>query len=247
MAYTATTWKDLNADGSRPDGAIPLDAKNLNRMEKGIEEGVNRVNIGRFQLNGDVTVDLGYKPRYLTAISDSGKSSFSIFQNTTTGVCKLSETGFTVAGTDEINSGNLSDYFNITNETYHFAYNAANNRFEATNGNKQGLSKTTAETKLSAKFDIDIEFTYGYSTEDTYDKLYITIEDGNGNTVEKIANGVSGSTTEKIYKGTIKAEQVIVFKYAKDGSGDKNLDQCYFGNMKRIGLESGQWSYMVIK
>lgn len=247
MAYTARTWKDLNADGSRPDGAIPLDAKNLNIMEKGIEEGVNRVNIGTFQLNGDVTVDLGYKPRYLTAISDSGKSSFSIFQNTTTGVCKLSETGFTVAGIDEINDDNLSDYFNITDGTYRFTYNTANNRFEATNGNKQGLSNTTAETKLSAKFDIDVEFIYGYSTESSHDRFYLTIEDGNGNTVQKIETGVSGPTTEKTYKGILKAGQVIVFKYTKDGSVDKNSDLCYFGNMKRIGLESGQWSYMVIK
>jgi hypothetical protein len=244
MTYTARIWKDVNADGSLPDDAIPLDAKNLNIMEKGIEEGVNRVNIGTFQLDGDVTVDLGYKPRYFTAISDDGTSSFSMFQNTTTGICKLSETGFTIVGTEEIDSDNLSEYFEITNDSYYFAYNATNKRFETNNKRE---NSTEAITKLRAKFDIKIEFIYGYSTEPAYDKFYLSIEDGNGNTIQDIETAVSGHIDEKIYRGILKAGQVIVFRYTKDSSGYKNPDQCYFGNIKKIGLKNGQWSYMVIK
>ena len=246
MAYERKFWLNKNADGTIPKGAIPISADNLNMMEAGIDEAVNRVAIGEFLVSGDAAVNLGYKPRYLTAISNSGKSSFSLFQNTTINECKLTDEGFVVGGTIDITNINMSEHFDISNGTYYFAYDGTSNAF-ASNNNKKDLPNTEATTALSAKFDMGIEFKYGYSSESSYDKFYLRIEDGNGNAVRVIEDGASGTTSEKTFSGTIRAGQRIVFRYKKDQSNDKNLDQCYFKDMKRIGVEGGTWSYMAIK
>lgn len=244
MAYERKTWLNKNPDGTIPNGAIPFSADNLNRMEAGIEEAVNRINIGEFRIDGDVTVELGYEPRYLTAISSSGNNSFSMFRGTTSGICKFSSKGFVVSGETNITNGNISEYFDVINSDYYFAYSSATNTFTS---NNRGLKSTTAKTVLKSKKDIKIEFTYGYSSESGCDKFYLSVVDDNGNIIQSVESGASGATREKTYSGTIKTGQSIVFEYQKDGSADKNLDQCYFKDIKKVGVEKGLWSYMVIK
>ena len=125
MAYTARIWTD-----GEVDGAIPLDAENLNIMEKGIEEAANMISIGEFELVNDVEIKLGYKPRYLTAISNSGSSSFAIFQNTKDIYCNLKDDGFSILGEVNITNSNISDYFEMANEgDYCFVYDSTNGRF----------------------------------------------------------------------------------------------------------------------
>ena len=238
MAYTARTRTD--------DGGIPLSAANLNTMEKGIEEAVNIVKIGECEVNGDTSVNLGYKARYLTAMASDGTEAFTMFQNTASEVCELTEDGFTLLGEKNITDSNLSEYFDETNgEKYYFAYNTATNRFVSNNNNK-GANGTHAVTKLTAKDDIKIKFTYGCDSEPA-DKIYIEIINQDGESDTKIETGVGGKNIEKSYSGIIRKGQTIVFTYKKDSSIDNYSDIGYFKDIKRIGLKSGQWSYMAIK
>ena len=239
MAYERKFWGNKGTSG-----AIPISAENLNRIEDGISEAINKIGIGRFEVDGKTHVYLEYEPKYLTAISDSGMSSFSLFQNTACDFCQLTYDGFDVDGTRYMTNEELSEYFDIHNDSYYFVYDSGTNKY-ASNNNNQNLHNTEAKTTLSAKDDINIEFTYGYSSESS-DKFYITIQE-NGKTIQTIEDGASGTTTEKTYKGTIKAGQSIIFKYKKDQSVDKNSDQCYFKDIKKIGVENGLWSYMAIK
>lgn len=238
MAYERKTWSNTGTSG-----AIPISAYNLNRMEEGIDEAINRIAFGEFMVDGETTVHLGYKPRYLTVASNSGNDSFSLLQNTTHGFGKLISDGFVVFGTEYLTNENLSEYFDIQNNSDYFVYDSETNRY-VSNNNNQNLHNTEAKTTLTAKHDMDIEFTYGYSCEDS-DRFYIEIKDG-AKTIQTI-NNVGGDATEKTYKGIIKAGQSIVFRYKKDSSVDKYSDQCYFKDIKKISTESGMWSYMAIR
>ena len=239
MAYEKKMWGNKGTSG-----AIPISAANLNRMEDGIEEAINRVSIGVFTVNGNTTVNLGYKPRYITAISNSGTDAFSAFQNTTSDYCTITDDGFVVLSEYDI-TNNISSYFDVTNNEYYFAYNSTNNQFES-NNNKKNLHDTTAKTSLKAKKTMEIQFTYGYETESA-DKFYISLLDSKGSRIYYLIDGVSGTDTEQIYNLKIEAGQSIVFEYKKDRSVDTGSDQCYFKNVKVIGAEKGNWSYMVIK
>lgn len=88
--------------------------------------------------------------------------------------------------------------------------------------NNQGKGGTTAMSTWTAKYDMDsVSFKYSYSCEDKYDKFTLTFA---GETIE---NGVSGVPTEvKTWSGSLKKGDTIVMKYTKDGSADKNDDQC---------------------
>ena len=111
MAYERKTWSNKGTSG-----AIPISAYNLNRMEEGIDEAINRIAFGEFMVDGETTVHLGYKPRYLTVASNSGNDSFSLLQNTTHGFGKLISDGFVVFGTEYLTNENLSEYFDIHND-----------------------------------------------------------------------------------------------------------------------------------
>lgn len=247
MAYERKTWLDKNPDGTIPPGAIPFSASNLNRMEAGIEEAINTVNIGEFIVNGSATVNLGYKPRYLTAMSNSGTSSFTMFQNTLCDYCTITDNGFVVVGVLDITE-NISEYFDVINNSkYFFEYDTTTKQF-ASNNNLKGANNTIAETSLRAKKDISIQFTYGYSTESsTSDQFYISLLDNNGNVIYYLLHGEGGAATEETCSVTVKRGQYVSFEYEKDHSIDKGLDQCYFKNVKIIGSENGNWSYMAIR
>ena len=237
MAYTARTW--IN------NGGIPLNAENLNTMEKGIEEAVNRVNIGDFYVDGETDVKLGYKPKYLTAIANDGTESFSMFQNTAIGgLCSFTDEGFVVHGGGEITNANLSNYFMAERKTYCFVYNASTYKCVCNNKNKDN---TTAKTKLTAKFNMEIEFEYGCSSESSCDEFSIYIYNSNNEIRRTIVNKLSGLNIGRTYKGSIGKGESIVFQYNKDGTKSTNDDMAYFTNIIGTTLKSGQWSYMTIK
>jgi hypothetical protein len=123
-----------------------------------------------------------------------------------------------------IRYSNISQYFSVQDDAYAFKFGVGTTSHIATSTNK-GISSSTAKTTLTAKQDMDINFDYSYSSEQNYDKFTLIVA---GTTVE---SAVSGATTTKSYSGSLKTGQSIVFQYAKDGSQNKNDDQCTFSNM----------------
>lgn len=125
-------------------------------------------------------------------------------------------------GSDQpiITTDNINEYFTVTNSSYYFA--GAGTVFTTNNG---GKNSSTAQTTLTALYDMDISFTYSYSSEANYDKFTLTVAGTN------IVTNASGATTVKNYSGTIAAGNTIIFKYTKDSSANGNNDQCTFSNM----------------
>lgn len=131
--------------------------------------------------------------------------------------------------TTSITASNISTYFTVTNSTYYF--NGSGSTFTTTNG---GVASSTASTKLTAKFDMDVSFTYSYASESNYDKFTLVVA---GTTV---ANALSGAPTSKTYSGSIQAGDVLDFSYVKDGSQDSNGDKCTFSGMSITYTEKTQ-------
>ena len=122
----------------------------------------------------------------------------------------------------DITASNISDYFTVTNGSSYY-FKGDGNVFTTNNA---GVNRSTATTTLTAKQDIrEISFNYSYSSEPNYDKFTLKVA---GSTIE---NAVSGATTTKSYNGSLTSGQTIEFKYAKDGSVNKNDDKCTFSNM----------------
>ena len=137
-------------------------------------------------------------------------------------------TNYSIAGDGSISTvniidSNISTYFDITNgSSYYFAGNGG--FFEA---NNTGLDNTTATTVLTAKYDMDITFSYSYVSESKYDKFTLKAKD----TI--VENAVSGDIGEavKTYSGSMKAGDKIEFTYAKDSSQSVEGEQCSFFGM----------------
>ena len=127
-----------------------------------------------------------------------------------------------------ITASNISEYFTVTNSPYYFAGDGA--VFTSNNG---GEDSSTAQTILTAKYDMDISFDYSYSSEARYDKFTLTVGDA---TVE---NAVSGATTTKQYSGSVSAGTAITFIYTKDSSQSSYDDKCTFSNMSVTGYFTG--------
>lgn len=123
-----------------------------------------------------------------------------------------------------ITAANIQEYFTVTNDSYYFAGNGST--FTTNNG---GVNNATAQTVLTALFDMTVSFTYSYSSETNYDKFTLIV----GSTT--VENGVSGATTTKQYTGTISAGTTITFTYTKDSSANNNDDQCTFSGMTVTG------------
>ena len=238
MAYTKVTWQSEDSEGFNPDIAPALNAENLNRMEDGIEEAVNKIQFDTLVLEeGENIVSLGFKPQFVHAISDDGNYSFSIFPNTKSTFRKITDDGFSVFGNYNLSTDNISTVFDVSNGAYYFKYDENSNSFVSSNS---GNNSTTAKTILTSKQDIAISFTYGYDTEGA-DKFTITVAG-----LEILSGGGTGNA-EKSYSGSLKKGDTIVFEYKKDSSVHKGKDQCYFKNLKCTFYPTGNWSYMVIK
>ena len=104
-----------------------------------------------------------------------------------------------------------------------------------------------AQTAGLAIFNMNLEFTYGCDSENA-DMIYVEVKNSKGEVIQAIeSKGMGGTSKEKKYKGEIKAGDVLVFKYVKDGSVHTGSDIAYFKDIKRTGLETGNWSYIAIK
>lgn len=121
--------------------------------------------------------------------------------------------------TETMTASNINEFFTVNNGNYYFAGNGS--VFTSNNG---GINNSTAQTELTALFDMTVSFNYSYSTEPNYDKLTLIV----GTTT--IENGVSG-VNNKSHSCTINAGDVIKFTYAKDNSTHTNADKCTFSNM----------------
>ena len=120
-----------------------------------------------------------------------------------------------------ITAANISDYFTVTNGTYYFAGSGS-----VFTSNNSGKSSSTASTVLTAKQDISVlAFNYSYSSEAKYDTFTLKV---GGTTVE---DGISGTTTNKTYNGSLAKGQTVEFTYSKDRSQNVNDDKCTFSNM----------------
>lgn len=143
-----------------------------------------------------------------------------------------------------INTGNISDYFEVTDGAYKFAGSGS-----VFTSNNYHIKNTTASTVLTAKQDISaLSFDYSYSSEKNYDKFTLKV----GGTV--VENAVSGATTSKSYSGSLTKGGTIEFTYSKDSSTDSNDDKCTFSNMSiqvigrtQIGTEQKSLARKVAK
>lgn len=244
MAYIARTWIDKNTDGTVPSGAMPISAENLNIMEKGIEEAFNRIRVDSFSYpGGQYQVSLGFKPKCITAVSDDGLNSFTIFQNTQNNFAKINDDGFNIAGEAILSNNNISNYFDVNNKemSYYFAYNSDTGSFIS---NNKGIHNTSARTRLTAKTNMQVSFSYGCDTENA-DKFVITIDGTRGESITIMNAG--GKHAQKTYSCLLKQGESIVFNYNKDRDTNTGDDQCYFKNLTCVGIPAGDWSYMAVK
>lgn len=121
-----------------------------------------------------------------------------------------------------ITEKNIYNIFSVKNKTYFFEGNGS---IFTSNNKGVGGSSNDAKTILEAKSDIDISFAYSYSSENSYDKFYLTV---GANVIE---DGVSGKTTQKSYSGHLHKGEKIVFEYIKDNANNRYDDVCSFSNM----------------
>lgn len=131
-----------------------------------------------------------------------------------------------------INGSNIDSIFTVDNDGYYFGSEYADNSIFCSNNwggeyedGEEYDDTSIARTVLTALKDIDISFTYSYSSEANWDKFYLTVGDA------IIENGASGATTVKEYSGHIDAGTQIEFRYEKDGSVNGYDDECRFYNM----------------
>lgn len=122
--------------------------------------------------------------------------------------------------TTAITASNISNFFNVVNSPYYFA--GSGNTFTS---NNKGVNSSTAATLLGALVDMELSFTYSYSSEKDYDKFTLKV----GSTA--VEDAVSGSTTTKTWSGSVKKGDVIQFTYVKDNSNHGYNDVCTFSNM----------------
>lgn len=125
--------------------------------------------------------------------------------------------------TESITDSNIINYFYVNNSEYYFV--GSGSTFTT---NNKGVQSSEAKTILIAKYDMDISFTYSYSSQVGADKFTLNV---NGTIVE---NGVSSSMTTKTYSGTLSAGSFIVFQYIKNASINKYDDECTFSNMSIV-------------
>lgn len=155
--------------------------------------------------------------------SKTGSTADIVAENFPEEIAKI--TAGSSESTVMITPDNISKYFDVVNSSYYFV--GSGYTFTSNNG---GVNSSTAQTTLTALFDMDMTFEYSYSSEASYDKFTLIV----GSTT--VANGLSGSTTTKTYSGTITAGTVLTFQYAKDSSKNSNDDKCTFGYMMISGI-----------
>lgn len=118
----------------------------------------------------------------------------------------------------------INDWFTVSNNSYYFTGDSSG----LYRSNNNGVNSSTAQTILTARYNLNVSFNYRVSSESGYDKLTITV----GSTT--IANGISG-TVSGSWSGTLVVGQAITFKYTKDSSSSSGDDRGYFWDMIVVG------------
>ena len=94
--------------------------------------------------------------------------------------------------------------------------------------NNKGIDSSKAKTVITIKTGNTtgtLSFAYKVSSESSYDKMYIIINDGSSTTT--IADGISGTPSSSTYRtdATANTTYTITLRYEKDGSVNANDDQ----------------------
>ncbi|MBO5179324.1 MAG: BspA family leucine-rich repeat surface protein, partial [Clostridia bacterium] len=101
---------------------------------------------------------------------------------------------------------------------------------------EQNSSTATSRIEISMPGEGEVSFDYMVSSESSYDKLYITIEDANGTTNVTSTSGISGAVDWTTYTGTFTpnadGKVILKLKYTKDSSVNKNDDIGAIRNLK---------------
>ncbi|MEY8367490.1 DUF4430 domain-containing protein [Anaerovoracaceae bacterium 42-11] len=124
----------------------------------------------------------------------------------------------------------IADVFMKNEGDYPWNWEAANARFESSNG---GVGKSKSKTELSFTLSEEktLSFEYGVSSEKKYDKTSIRLLKTGGET-EIIADGISGAESKNYSKLLTAGKYTLSFEYEKDSSGDQNDDLGYIKNLK---------------
>ena len=112
----------------------------------------------------------------------------------------------------------ISDYFIIENEGDYW-FSCDGSQFKA---NNTGIKSSEAITKLTAKNDLKVKFSYSYKTE-TGDE--VTIKVGSDIPVSRKSGTLSGDCEYTLARG-----EKIILQYEKDSSGDASEEQVTISN-----------------
>lgn len=122
-----------------------------------------------------------------------------------------------------IGTHNATSYFTVNDSNYYFRQDG--NDWIATNG---GIDLSTATTTLTCTSGGTYKFSYYYKTEESYDKVTLTV---GGNTVLNAVSGSSSLTTTGTY--SLSSGSTIVMTYTKDGSNSVDSEEVYFQIQKQ--------------
>lgn len=132
------------------------------------------------------------------------------------------------SSTEQLNLSFISSWVNTSNDTYYFEQSGTTWKF-----NNQGRSSSTAKSTWTLEVPIPIgvgalyySFYYSVSSENSYDKLTITLDDST--VVDSISGRISDSYTTTLSEGT----HTITAIYSKDSSAD------YYNDCGTITLNS---------
>jgi hypothetical protein len=132
---------------------------------------------------------------------------------------------------DEINAeGKITITGASSNSSYDWVIDSTNGYLKSGNYHVNSTSAITTITFTPTK-DSTLSFDYGVSSESSYDKLTITLN--NGSTTTTLVNAISGSSTgTKTASLTANKSYTLTLKYVKDSSAHSNLDIGYIKNFK---------------
>lgn len=120
------------------------------------------------------------------------------------------------------------------NGNYPWVYNADLDRFESSNQNQDKTSSTTSFAfTLSAP--TVLRFGYGVSSENSYDKLTITLAEDGGST-ETLADAVSGEKSGSIKKQLGAGSYTLTLSYVKDDASKGGSDMAYVSVLTLAGM-----------
>lgn len=169
--------------------------------------------------DGDLIEDIKIRNKYAIV----GAEDLDIMQNETYYYALFPYTEFGVITNDEMNKFScfVKDpvkWIKSYDGTYKFQ--KGTERWESTNYH---VGSSNAETRWSIEVEeaTSFSFDYGVSSEQNYDKLYVTLDSST------IVDGISGVINSS-YSGSLSVgSHILKAQYMKDGTSDKNDDKAW--------------------